>query len=442
MELIASELSPPIDLSQYGKLRQRKAWGYKGGFDGQPKPRPYGPEVYAEIMNRRERILLIGDKANLFNDITITIRDKQEYRMTEGQYRTLTNILDKAEYGLETPPPAPAPIPSPETEAPKSTGDDMTNEHDLDLDADEMETLRKLLAKRKSNMTEERVIDLINAHAGRPAHVTIDLRSAHGVTPKGEALMHYRFPLLLAAINAGVSVMLVGPAGSGKTTAVQQVAEMLGRGFEFTGAINSEYKLTGFIDAQGRVVSSAFRRAFLGGSVFLFDEMDGSLPGAVLPFNSANANRMMDFADGTHKAHEHYLGIAACNTFGRGADRQYVGRFQQDAAVLDRFAVMEWPYDPALEAALVGAPKPLTAPEPVTVSRIEDQGTAQREASRWLTHVQIIREKIEKAKLRHIVSPRATVTGAKLLAAGWPWKEVEEAVIYKGLDADSRAKLA
>ena len=65
-----------------------------------------------------------------------------------------------------------------------------------------------------------------------------------------------------------------------------------------------------------------------------------------------------------------------------------------------------------------------------------------REAARWLTHVQNMREKIEKAKLRHIVSPRATVTGAKLLAAGWPWKEVEEAVVYKGLDTDSRAKLS
>jgi hypothetical protein len=64
-----------------------------------------------------------------------------------------------------------------------------------------------------------------------------------------------------------------------------------------------------------------------------------------------------------------------------------------------------------------------------------------REAARWLTHVQMMRDKIEKAKLRHIVSPRATVTGAKLLAAGWPWREVEDAVLFKGLDADSRAKL-
>jgi hypothetical protein len=34
------------------------------------------------------------------------------------------------------------------------------------------------------------------------------------------------------------------------------------------------------------------------------------------------------------------------------------------------------------------------------------------------------------------------MTGAKLLAAGWQWAEVEEAVLWKGLDADSRAKLS
>lgn len=438
METIAAELQPNIDCSAYGNQRQRKSWGYRpGGYDGQPKPKPYGIEVFDELQHRRLNIALADDKAAKFDDIALTVRTKQEGRLTEGQYQALKGILDRAE-GRETPP-------APKTETPNHEGETMPRNNDLDLDLDldedDAETLRRILAKRKSSMSEEKVIELIKAHAGKPSHVTIDLRTPHGVTPKGEALMHYRLPLILAAINAGVSLMLVGPAGSGKTTACQQAAEMMGRSFEFTGAINSEYKLTGFMDAQGRIVSTAFRRAFLMGSVFLFDEIDGSLPGAVLPFNSANANRMMDFADGTHKAHEHYLGLAAANTFGRGSDRQYVGRFQQDAAVLDRFAVVEWGYDPALEAALVGAPKPAGAPEPIAIRPIDTEAEALATAAHWLAYVQDMRGKIEKAKLRHIVSPRATVMGAKLLAAGWPRKEVEEAVIFKGLDADSRAKL-
>ena len=63
-------------------------------------------------------------------------------------------------------------------------------------------------------------------------------------------------------------------------------------------------------------------------------------------------------------------------------------------------------------------------------------------AKSWLARVQSIRARVEKHKVRHIVSPRATTMGVKLLAAGWPWNETEEACIFKGLDADTRAKLA
>jgi hypothetical protein len=156
--------------------------------------------------------------------------------------------------------------------------------------------------------------------------------------------------------------MIVGPAGSGKTTAAQKVAEMLGLPFYFTGAINSEYKLTGFIDAQGRIVNTAFRKAFVEGGVFLFDEMDGSLPAATLAFNAATANRVFDFPDGTHEAHPDFIALAACNTYGNGASRQYVGRNQLDAATLDRYATLEWNYDEALEAAIMGLPRPGGAP--------------------------------------------------------------------------------
>jgi hypothetical protein len=39
------------------------------------------------------------------------------------------------------------------------------------------------------------------------------------------------------------------------------------------------------------------------------------------------------------------------------------------------------------------------------------------------------------------VSPRATVNGSRLLAAGFTWAEAEDAVIWKGLDADTRGKV-
>jgi hypothetical protein len=216
----------------------------------------------------------------------------------------------------------------------------------------------------------------------------------------------------------------------------------MGRGFAFTGAIDSPYKLLGFRDANGNTVKTPFREAVEKGFAFLLDEMDGSLPSAVTPFNAVMANRVCDFPDEIVTAHPDFIAIAACNTFGTGSDRQYVGRYQQDAAVLDRFAMLTWGYDPALEAAMVGAARPAGSPDPVKIQRITDPVAVQREAERWLARVQHVRAKVETLKLRHVISPRATLTGAKLLAAGWPWTEVEEACLWRGLDADSRVKLA
>lgn len=301
----------------------------------------------------------------------------------------------------------------------------------------DLEALRRLFG---ATLDEKRVVELIQQHGGRPAHVTIDLVSPT-VNLSGEAVMHYKFPLLAAAVAARVNVLLVGPAGSGKTTAVEKVAKALGLPFYATGAVNSEYKLTGFIDAQGRIVSTAFRKAFEEGGLFLFGETDASMPGALLAFNTALANDWMDFPDGVVKKHPDFRVVADANTFGTGADRLYVGRNQLDAASLDRYAVIDWEYDEALEAALLGLPAPKGSPVPVSISplpEVEVQGIA----ARWFERVRTVRKAVGELKVRHVVSPRATLNGVKLLAAGWSWADTEQAVIWKGMDNDTKTKVA
>ena len=306
-----------------------------------------------------------------------------------------------------------------------------------DLDAEDAELINRILSRK--GISEARVLELIQQHGGRPAHVTIDLR-APALEWSGEGLMHHKFPLLVAAVAARVNVMLVGPAGSGKTTAAVKCAKALGLPFYGTGAISNEFKLTGFIDAQGRIVSTAFRRAFEHGGVFLFDEMDASLPAALLAFNAALANDWMDFPDANVKRHPDFCVIAGANTFGTGADRQYVGRNQLDAASLDRYAVLDWDYDEALEAALVGAPAPRNAPAPASVTPLSE-GEAQARSHQFLERVRKVRSAVNELKVRHVVSPRAVIHGSKLLAAGWSWSQVEDAVLWKGLDKDARSKV-
>jgi MoxR-like ATPase len=86
--------------------------------------------------------------------------------------------------------------------------------------------------------------------------------------------------------------------------------------------------LTGFKSASGEYISTEFREAFEKGGLFLFDEIDASYPQAVLAFNAALANDYMDFPDKRILRHKDFYCIAAANTFGQGADRQYIGRNQ------------------------------------------------------------------------------------------------------------------
>jgi hypothetical protein len=204
---------------------------------------------------------------------------------------------------------------------------------------------------------------------------------------------HNMLEPVLKAVTAGVTPMLVGPAGSGKTTLARQIAEALNRPFYMAARVTSEYKLTGFIDAAGKAVQTDFRRAYEKGGVFLFDEIDASDADALTAFNAPLANDVADFPDGQVNRHPDFVAIAAGNTFGRGASREYVGRQQLDAATLDRFTVFEVDYDEALELAIAGN---------------ED----------WTRYVQKVRKAVEREKVRAIVSPRASISGAKLLAAG------------------------
>ncbi|MCH7728630.1 MAG: hypothetical protein IH991_19420, partial [Planctomycetes bacterium] len=62
--------------------------------------------------------------------------------------------------------------------------------------------------------------------------------------------------------------------------------------------------------------------------------------------NAALANGHLRLPDGTTvDRHADFVCAAAANTFGTGADRQYVGRNQLDAATLDRFAACRLAFD-------------------------------------------------------------------------------------------------
>lgn len=145
------------------------------------------------------------------------------------------------------------------------------------------------------------------------------------------------YDMVLTAIKNNLNPLLIGPSGTGKTRMCHEIAKELGLEFYSESAVTDEYTITGFIDANGNYKESNFYKAFTQGGLFLFDELDGSDPNACIKFNAAIANGYCIFPCGMKYAHKDFRVVATANTFGNGADMQYVGRNQLDAATLDRF---------------------------------------------------------------------------------------------------------
>jgi len=205
-----------------------------------------------------------------------------------------------------------------------------------------------------------------------------------------EGITHEKFEDVLKLVSADVPVFLTGPAGSGKNVICKQVSEALSVEFYFSNAVTQEYKLTGFIDANGNYHETQFYKAFTNGGLFMLDEIDASTPEVLVILNAAIANRYFDFPTGRVTAHEGFRIVAAGNTFGTGADIEYTGRYQLDAASLDRFAIVEIGYSAAIEEAVAGGDHDL------------------------VQFIRNFRKAIETAKIKFVVSYRSIERLAKL----------------------------
>lgn len=215
-------------------------------------------------------------------------------------------------------------------------------------------------------------------------------------TTEVKGLKHHMFPKLLMTAGQRLPIMLVGQAGTGKTYAGEQIARALGLEFYAIsfGSQTSKTDLTGYRDANGNTVRTAFREAFEHGGVFVGDEIDAGNSNVTITLNSALSSDFCPFPDGMVKKHKDFIFIGTANTFGHGASREYVGRNQLDAATLDRFVTIEWVLDERLEQQLV---KPY------------------KHGDTWLRVIRGVRDYVERNSLRMMVTPRATIYGSKLL---------------------------
>lgn len=234
-----------------------------------------------------------------------------------------------------------------------------------------------------------------------------------------KGLKHKQLEQLITYASLKLNTLLVGMAGTGKTHAAEQVASALGLDFRTmsVGAQTSKSDIAGFMSASGGYVSTGFREAYEDGKMFLMDEIDAGNSNVLILINSALSNGVMAFPDKMVTKHPDFVFVASANTFGNGANRQYVGRNQLDAATLDRFSIIEWLIDDELEKNLATGL----------------MGKA------WYMAVKACRDFVAEKGIRALVTPRATQKGSKLLDAGQDLTEVINATLLGSVPDDKKA---
>ena len=233
-----------------------------------------------------------------------------------------------------------------------------------------------------------------------------------------EGLRHKQLEQLITYASLRLNPLLVGMAGTGKTHAGEQTAESLGLDFYTmsVGAQTSKSDIIGYMSATGNYVTTHFRKAYEEGGVFLMDEIDAGNSNVLIQINSALSNGLCAFPDRMVEKHDDFVFVASANTFGNGANRQYVGRNQLDAATLDRFAIIEWLIDDELEQHL----------------------TVGLNGKAWYKAVKACRDYVAEKNIRALVTPRATQKGSKLIDTGQDLKEVISATILVSVPEDKK----
>ena len=216
-------------------------------------------------------------------------------------------------------------------------------------DAPDADAIRALLDDAVSKVTRPTVIEL---------------RAPDGRTVAVEGVQHSLFPDLMYHLQRRENVYLYGPSQSGKSTAAHNVARALDLPFYYL-SLNPQTpdsRIVGFIDAGGNYRETVFYAAYARGGVVCLDEVDNASSSLLTTLNSALANGVASFPCGMVEKHPDCIVVATGNTPGRGGTSQYPERRPLDGAFRERFSFMAWPYDEALEEALVLSANPGARP--------------------------------------------------------------------------------
>lgn len=322
-------------------------------------------------------------------------------------------------------------------------------------------------AKLLSKQIDERIAG-IKIEAGSPVvqsfNIILPEKSEQGKSLSKRP--HVAFMKILCLVRAGLIPLMVGPAGSGKTTIAEMIAEALelpyyGQSCTF-GMSKSE--IIGGPQPLGeggamRYVSSPIMQGWAGerntldngiltvvkddsmAGVCHLDEVDGADANTTMVTNSMLANnkimiggRAVSHLDIMVHKHPRSIVTMAGNTFGTGMDMVYQGRGALDGAFLDRGYTVMVNYDPFIEAAIGNMPDPdiplWQHARPPSIAEWQDLW-------KWCMKV---RERVEKDGIKKVWGTRAITKARAARFGGIPTLEVKRDLLL-GWPADLARKM-
>ena len=195
---------------------------------------------------------------------------------------------------------------------------------------------------------EAKEIDALKKAA--KTHVQRIELTANGEKHEVEGVFCEEFEDLCEDVNLGYYPYLWGAAGCGKSHTAEQIAKALGLDFYAQTMLNFAHEISGYGDAGGNFVETAFFKAFTQGGLFFLDEADRSQCEGLVALNTALANKRFTFpVVGSIEAHPRFRFICAGNTRMSGADEEYVSGQVQDGSFKNRLTFYEMHYDRRVE---------------------------------------------------------------------------------------------
>jgi cobaltochelatase CobS len=290
-----------------------------------------------------------------------------------------------------------------------------------------------VLSRRSPTLDVDAVTDIVRKELNGIAPRELIIRENNRADIKIDARLPLWFDRVLQLLKQGQNVCLVGPAGCGKTYIVRLLATALGceRHTIVSGSAGvSESAITGRLLPTGdngrfEYTASEFVECYeKGNALICLDEIDAFDSNMLMIVNVPTANGHMYIPHRTHEPcvtrGENVYFLATANTYGTSANPVYSARNQLDAATLDRWLFVTVDYDTKFE---------------------ESEAMARGLTANQCSKLWELRNKVRENQLRRVISTRAFLKAAAMVAIGDDWPTVME-TLTAGWSKDEKAKVA